>query len=76
MFESEEPEDWHKKFHHDMSLSFFDFNERITQLEKRLAAFEGIEYKPVNKSVDYEHNRIVQQKTNDERVRTDCESIS
>ena len=52
MFESEEPEDWHKKFHHDMSLSFFDFDERIKKLEKiieglkeRVGRLERGEYK-------------------------------
>ena len=52
MFESEEPEDWHKRFHHDMSLSLFDFDERIKKLEKnidglkeRIARLEHGEYK-------------------------------
>ena len=52
MFESDEPEDWHKKFHHDMSLSFFDFDERIKKLEtlidslkERIARLERGEYK-------------------------------
>lgn len=36
MFESEEPEDWHKKFHHDMALNNFDFIEKLKQLEKNI----------------------------------------
>lgn len=66
MFESEEPEDWHKRFHHDMSLSFFDFEERLKKLEKiieglkeRIGRLERGEYK-----IDNERSGI------------SCESIS
>lgn len=52
MFESEEAEDWHKRFHHDMSLSFFDFEERLKKSEKiieglkeRVGRLERGEYK-------------------------------
>jgi hypothetical protein len=41
MFESEEPEDWHKKFHHDMALNFYGHDNRLVKLEERMTVLEG-----------------------------------
>lgn len=43
--------DWHKEFHHNTMLSIVGHHARLVEIEKRLAALEGIEYKPVDQSV-------------------------